>query len=77
MEFAHPVEKRTVRIDAPFPRALADLWAQLKSGGVLIPRTLDDEQLSKLGRTPVDDGVRRPSWLTPEEFEHLRQEAGE
>src|SRR5687767_2278075 len=24
MEFAHPVEKRSVRIEAPFPRALAD-----------------------------------------------------
>jgi 23S rRNA pseudouridine1911/1915/1917 synthase len=77
MEFAHPVEKRTVRIEAPFPRVLADLWARLKSGGSLTPRTLSEEQLSKLGRTPVDNGVRRPSWLTAEEFEQLRREAGE
>lgn len=77
MEFAHPVEKRTVRIEAPFPRTLADLWAHLKSGGALTPRALSEEQLSKLGRTTVDDGIRRPSWLTAEEFEQLRREAGE
>jgi 23S rRNA pseudouridine1911/1915/1917 synthase len=77
MEFAHPVEKRSVRIEAPFPRLLADLWTRLNSGGSLTPRTLSEEQLSKLGRTPADDGVRRPSWLTAEEFEQLRREAGE
>jgi 23S rRNA pseudouridine1911/1915/1917 synthase len=77
MEFAHPVEKRTVRIEAPFPRALADLWTRLKNGGTLTPRTLSDEQLSKLGRTTIDDGIRRPSWLTAEEFDQLRREAGE
>jgi 23S rRNA pseudouridine1911/1915/1917 synthase len=77
MEFAHPVEKRTVRIEAPFPRLLADLWAHLTAGRPLTPRALTDDQLSKLGRTPVDDGVRRPSWLSVEEFERLRREAGE
>ena len=77
MEFAHPVEKRTVRIEAPFPRLLAGLWSQLKQGGRPTPRPLSEEQLSKLGRTPADDGVRRPSWLTAEEFERLRREAGE
>lgn len=75
MEFAHPVEKRTVRIEAPFPRLLAELWAGLKAGRGLTPRSLSEEQLSKLGRTPVDDSVRRPSWLTAEEFERLRREA--
>jgi 23S rRNA pseudouridine1911/1915/1917 synthase len=77
MEFAHPVERRTVRIEAPFPRLLADLWAHLKGGGSLRPRALSEEQLSKLGRTPDEDGIRRPSWLTVEEFERLRREAGE
>lgn len=77
MEFAHPVEKRTVRIEAPFPRLLAELWARLSSGGVLTPRPLSEEQLSKLGRTISTDGVRRPSWLTAEEFDRLRREAGE
>ena len=77
MEFAHPVEKRTLRIEAPFPRKLAELWSHLKSGGTLTPRVLSEEQLSKLGRTTVDDGIRRPSWLTAAEFEQLRREAGE
>jgi len=77
MEFAHPVEKRTVRIEAPFPRKLADLWAHLKSGGALTPRGRSEEQNSKLGRVPADDGIRRPSWLTAEEFDLLRREAGE
>jgi 23S rRNA pseudouridine1911/1915/1917 synthase len=77
MEFAHPVEKRSVRIEAPFPRTLADLWSHLKGGGGLTPRTLGEEQLSKLGRTPPDDSVRRPSWLSLEEFDRLRREAGE
>jgi hypothetical protein len=56
---------------------LADLWTRLANGGALTPRSLSEEQLSKLGRTPVDDGIRRPSWLTAEEFEQLRREAGE
>jgi 23S rRNA pseudouridine1911/1915/1917 synthase len=77
MEFAHPVEKRSIRIEAPFPRLLADLWSRLKVGGALTPRPLTEDQLSKLGRTPVDDGLRRPSWLSAEEFERLRREAGE
>ncbi len=77
MEFAHPVEKRTVRIEAPFPRTLAELWTQLKADGGLTPRTLSEEQLSKLGRTPSDDGIRRPSWLTVEAFDRLRRETGE
>jgi len=77
MEFAHPVEKRTVRIEAPFPRTLADLWTHLCSGHALTPRGRSEEQLSKLGRTPADDGIRRPSWLTAEEFDLLRREAGE
>lgn len=77
MEFAHPVEKRSVRIEAPFPRLLADLWSRLTSGGTLTPRALGDDQLSKLGRTPTDDGIRRPSWLSADEFERLRREAGE
>lgn len=77
MEFAHPIERRTVRIDAPFPRLLAELWSRLQAGRMLTPRLLSDDQLSKLGRTPVDDGIRRPSWLSAEEFERLRHEAGE
>ena len=77
MEFAHPVEKRTVRIEAPFPRKLAELWARLKSGVALTPRGRSEEQNSKLGRAPIDDGIRRPSWLTAEEFDLLRREAGE
>jgi 23S rRNA pseudouridine1911/1915/1917 synthase len=77
MEFAHPVEKRSVRIEAPFPRKLAELWAHLKSGGALTPRGRSEEQNSKLGRVQADDGIRRPSWLTAEEFDLLRREAGE
>ena len=77
MEFVHPKEKRTVRIEAPFPRTLANLWAKLKAGGNLIPVGLSEEQQSKLGYVAPEETVRRPSWLTAAEFEQLRLEAGE
>ena len=77
MEFAHPKEKRTVRIEAPFPRILADLWAKLKAGGSLIAKDLNGEQQSKLGVVPPEETVRRPSWLSVAEFEQLRRETGE
>jgi 23S rRNA-/tRNA-specific pseudouridylate synthase len=77
MEFVHPKEKRTVRIEAPFPRVLANLWAKLKAGGSLIPVGLSEEQQSKLGYVAPEETVRRPSWLTAAEFEQLRLEAGE
>ncbi len=77
MEFAHPKEQRTVRIEAPFPRILAQLWNKLKAGGALAGRDLSGEQQSKLGVLPPVETVRRPSWLTAAEFEQLRQETGE
>ena len=77
MEFAHPFEARTVRIEAPLPQRLHDLWRQLADGGSLNRVPLNKEQRSKLGIELVDDGVKRPSWLSMEEYEELRRETEE
>lgn len=37
IESTHPVEKRTVRIEAPLPNKIAELWVHLKAGGTLTP----------------------------------------
>jgi 23S rRNA pseudouridine1911/1915/1917 synthase len=77
LEFLHPRLKRTLRIEAPLPARLAGLWTELVAGRPLTPVALDDEQLSKLGRTAPRPSLRRPSWLSDEEFARLREEAGE
>ena len=77
MELMHPRTKRTLRIEAPFPAQLAQLWKSLAQGTPLTPVALSDDQRSKLGRKADASGVRRPSWLSAEEFEQLRNEAGE
>jgi 23S rRNA pseudouridine1911/1915/1917 synthase len=77
MEFPHPVEKRTVRVEAPFPALLAALWDKLRSGGALTPMALSDEQRSKLGIVSPRERLRRPKWLSEAEFLALRHEAGE
>jgi 23S rRNA pseudouridine1911/1915/1917 synthase len=77
MELSHPVERRTVRIEAPFPRVLARLWEHLRGGGELAPAELNEEQRSKLGVKAQGPTVRRPSWLSEEEFERLEREAEE
>jgi 23S rRNA pseudouridine1911/1915/1917 synthase len=77
MEFAHPFEARTVRIEAPLPQRLRDLWQQLAHGGSPSRVALNKEQRSKLGIELVDDGVKRPSWLSMEEYEELRRETEE
>ncbi len=78
MEFAHPFEKRTLRIEAPLPHRLKMLWRQLMNGQLPTLLELSDEQRSKLGLvTDTSNDIKRPSWLTVEEFEQLRREAGE
>ncbi len=77
LEFLHPKLKKTLRIEAPLPARLAELWADLKAGKPLTPVPLDDEQRSKLGRAAPRPSVRRPNWLSDEEFARLREEAGE
>jgi len=77
MEFAHPFENRTVRIEAPLPQRLLRVWQQLAEGGAPTPLGLSEEQRSKLGIQLEDNGIKRPSWLSAEEFEQLRREAGE
>jgi 23S rRNA pseudouridine1911/1915/1917 synthase len=77
MEFAHPFEKRSVRIEAPLPTRLQQLWQQLLSGTPPTPLPLSEEQRSKLGLVDDDSGIKRPSWLSAEEFAQLRRETGE
>ncbi|MBA3936384.1 MAG: RluA family pseudouridine synthase [Planctomycetes bacterium] len=76
LEFPHPVEHRTVRIEAPLTAAVAALWASLRAGGTPTAQALSAEQRSKLA---LSDGpsLRRPSWLSEAEFLQLRAEAGE
>ena len=74
--FPHPVERRTLRIEAPLAPAVAALWAALRSGGAPTPQALSAEQRSKLGLSE-GPGLRRPSWLSEAEFLRLREEAGE
>jgi 23S rRNA pseudouridine1911/1915/1917 synthase len=77
MEFAHPFEKRAVRIEAPLPQRLLDVWQHLAAGGAPTELPLNEEQRSKLGIQQEEHGIKRPSWLSAEEFEQLRREAGE
>lgn len=77
LEFQHPKLKRMLRIEAPLPARLADLWTHLKAGRRLTPVSLDAEQRSKLGLETPRPSLRRPSWLSDEEFARLREEAGE
>jgi 23S rRNA pseudouridine1911/1915/1917 synthase len=74
LAFAHPVERREVLVEAPLPRALQELWRKLLAGGAVTATELSEEQRSKLG-TVLPEGVRRPSWLSVEDFERLRAEA--
>jgi 23S rRNA pseudouridine1911/1915/1917 synthase len=75
--FRHPRSGAPLRIEAPLPTGFDRLWARLREGGSVQPIPLSAEQRSKLGRSAPDPGPRRPSWLSPEEFERLRAEAGE
>ena len=77
MELMHPRTKRMLRIEAPLPAQLAELWQALSQGAPLTSVALNDEQRSKLGRKADTSGVRRPSRLSADEFEQLRSEAGE
>ncbi len=76
LAFAHPMHAGEVLIEAPFPRLLSALWQRLRDGGTVTPLALSDEQRSKLGVEDVA-GIRRPSWLSAEEFARLREEAGD
>ncbi len=49
VECAHPITGAPLRIEAPFPPALAALWATLRGGGAATAVELTDDQRSKLG----------------------------
>jgi 23S rRNA pseudouridine1911/1915/1917 synthase len=76
LELAHPMSHTPVLIEAPLPAAVRELWDRLRAGGRPTPVALSAEQRSKLGLVDAA-GVRRPSWLSEEEFERLREESGE
>jgi 23S rRNA pseudouridine1911/1915/1917 synthase len=77
LEFPHPIDRRTVRVEAPLPAILGALWARLRAGAVATACALSDEQRSKLAAGGGSAGVRRPSWLSADEFSALRAETGE
>jgi 23S rRNA pseudouridine1911/1915/1917 synthase len=76
LAFSHPMHQRELRIEAPLPATFSRLWERLRDGGEVTPSELNDEQRSKLGHSE-DAGVRRPSWLSADEFARLKAEAGE
>jgi 23S rRNA pseudouridine1911/1915/1917 synthase len=77
LEFPHPIDRRTVRIEAPLPALLGELWARLRAGATVTACALSDEQRSKLSAGAGAAGVRRPSWLSADEYSALRAETGE
>jgi hypothetical protein len=72
----HPMTKKRLELQAPLPAAFSTLWSRLKAGAVPTETALSAEQKSKLG-LEEDRGVRRPKWLSEEEFAKLREETGE
>lgn len=48
LAFRHPVSGEALRIVAPLPTALADLWQRLQTGWLPAPTALDAEQRSRL-----------------------------
>ena len=77
LEFPHPIDRRTVRVEAPLPAALGGLWSRLLAGAAVTACALSEEQRSKLSAAAAAAGVRRPSWLSADEFSALRAETGE
>jgi 23S rRNA pseudouridine1911/1915/1917 synthase len=77
IEFPHPHLARMVRVEAPLPAALSALWARLRAGAAVTACALSEEQRSKLSAGGPAAGVRRPSWLSADEYSALRAETGE
>ncbi len=48
VECVHPLSGEALRVEAPFPPALAALWAKLRSGGAATPVELTPDQRSKI-----------------------------
>ncbi len=77
LEFPHPLDRRTVRVEAPLPGHLGGLWSRLLAGAAVTSCALSEEQRSKLAAGSGAAGVRRPSWLSADEYSALRAETGE
>lgn len=71
----HPRTGAPLTVEAPLPAPLAALWAQLRAGGAPTAVALTASQRSRLMLVEAR-GVRRPSWLSAEEFAALEQEQG-
>ncbi len=71
----HPITGAELLIEAPLPAAVAALWERLCAHGAPTPVALSASQRSKLGLVDAQ-GPRRPSWLSADEFQRLRAEAG-
>ncbi len=71
----HPISGETLVVEAPLPEAFASLWQRLRAGLEVERTELSSEQRSKL-HLREEAGVRRPSWLSAEEFEQLGREEG-
>jgi len=77
LEFPHPADGRTIRVEAPLPAPLSALWDHLSAGGAVDPVALTADQRGRLGIEETRSGPRRPAWLSADEFAALRREAGE
>ena len=53
VECAHPLTGEPLRVEAPFPPALAALWQRLRTGGAPTAIPLTGDQVSKLGLPPL------------------------
>jgi len=76
LAFTHPMTGTELCVEAPAPALLAGLWAQLAAGGHVTACELSESQRSKLSQIEIP-GVRRPSWLSEEQYLGLAAEAGE
>jgi 23S rRNA pseudouridine1911/1915/1917 synthase len=76
LELPHPATGEALVVEAPLPMILSDLWQRLRGGGEVEVMALSEQQRSKLAQSEVLD-VRRPSWLSLEDYQRLRQEGAE
>jgi len=82
LHFPHPRRDEMVRIEAPLPARLSELWRALRAGGRVTPRALRPDEHDRLGRSAdaaeqddrLPQGWRRPSWLSDDELRAIQAE---
>lgn len=76
LAFPDPVDGHVRSVEAPLPGILGKLWEDLRAGGTVTPRELNEEERSRLGLSG-ETGQRLPSWLSPEQRAQIEQELAE